>query len=73
MAPFWDDADTRFGNGRVSYAVYDSGYALEHISGFIRRRKPSDFQGTWMVVAFWDSVRHYHSFYNSEVCIYAND
>ena len=68
VAPFWDDADTTFGNGRVSYAVYESGYDLEYVSAFIRRRNPSDFRGTWMMVAFWDSVRPYHSFFQTQVC-----
>ena len=67
VAPFWDDVDTRFGNGRVLYEVYESGYALDSVSAFIRRTNPSSFQGTWMLVSYWDSVRPYHGLFNSAV------
>ena len=69
MAPFWDDADTRFGNGEVSYEVYESGYMLDYISAFIRRRNPSNFRGTWMMVASWDAVHRYFASLSPWVCV----
>lgn len=69
MAPFWDDADTRFGPGQVSYEVYEEGYVLDYVSAFLRRTYPSDFQGTWMMVAFWNRIRPYFGFFNTEVSI----
>ena len=59
VAPFWDDADIRGGDGQISYEVHTSGYLIDHISAFIRARKPSPFQGTWMLVVFYDAVQPY--------------
>ena len=70
VAPFWDDVDIRGGNGQISYEVYNSGYFLDHISAFIRQQRPSMFQGTWMVVAYWDAVHPYLGTLNPEVNIY---
>lgn len=67
VAPFWD---TSFGNGIISYEIYESGYVLDTVSAFIRQRNPSNFQGTWMMVAFWDSVRVYFSVFSTEVSNY---
>ena len=43
----------------VSYEIYDSGYFLDHISAFVRFQRPSDFQGTWMAVVYWDAIHPY--------------
>ena len=59
VAPFWDDVDTREGNGEISYEIYESGYFLDHVSAFVRKQRPSTFQGTWMVVVYWDAVHPY--------------
>lgn len=59
VAPFWADVDISGGNGDISYEIYDSGYFLDHVSAYIRRQKPSLFQGTWMAVAYWNAVHPY--------------
>ena len=68
VAPFWDDVDIRGGNGQISYEVHESGYFLDHISAFVRAQRPSEFQGTWMMVVFWDAVHPYFGASNPEVC-----
>lgn len=67
VAPFWDDVDIRGGNGVISYETYDSGYYLDHVSAFIRRQRPSTFQGTWMAVVYWDAVHPYLGASSTEV------
>ena len=67
VAPFWGDVDIRGGNGEVSYEIHNSGYYLDHVSGFIRAIAPSNFEGTWMLVAFWDAVHPYIGSDNPEV------
>ena len=67
MAPYWDDIDLRYGNARLSYEVHDSGFYLEEVNRFIVRRRPSDFEGTWMAVVFYDGVRPYPAARNTEV------
>ena len=62
IAPFWDDVDIRGGNGRVHYEIHESGYFLEQINTFLQIKRPSSFEGTWMLVAHWDSVHHYPGF-----------
>ena len=47
--------------------MHDSGYYLDHVSGFIRAIAPSDFMGTWMLVAYWDAVHPYIGSDNPEV------
>ena len=67
VAPFWDDADTTGGNGMVSYEIHNSGYFLDHVSAFMRYQRPSNFQGTWMVVVYWDAIHPYVGADNVEV------
>ena len=67
VAPFWDDVDIRGGNGQISYEIHESGYFLDHISAFVRAQRPSEFQGTWMMVVFWDAVHPYFGASNPEV------
>jgi len=59
--------DIRGGNGQISYEIHESGYFLDHVSAFIRAQKPSEFQGTWMMVVFWDAVHPYSGTFNLEV------
>ena len=59
MAPFWDDVDITGGNGEISYEIHNSGYFLDHVSGYLRAIRPSEFQGSWMLVAYWDAVHQY--------------
>ena len=67
VAPFWDDADTKGGNGVISYQEYGSGYFLEHVSLFVRKQSPSTFHGTWMTVVYWDAVHPYPATNNIKV------
>lgn len=69
MAPFWEDADTTGGRGVVSYEIHESGYLLDHVNAFLNARRPSPFQGTWMLVVFYDAVQPYAFSGNSGVCI----
>ena len=58
VAPFWDDTDISSDEvGQISYEIHESGYYLEQVADFLRRKRPSSFIGTWMLVAYWDSVR----------------
>ena len=67
VAPFWDDTDTTGGNGDISYQTYESGYFLDHVSSFLRKNRSLTFQGTWMIVAYWDAVHPYTAGNSSEV------
>lgn len=70
MAPFWDDIDTRFGSGIISFEVQDSGYFLEEVSEFIRRRKSAvSFTGTWMLIVYWEAVHPWFGFFNNVVSL----
>ena len=75
VAPFWDDADITGGNGQISYEIHQSGYYLDHVSSFIRARNPSEFQGTWMMVIFWDAIHPYPGTFTNEVRVleYSSD
>ena len=67
VAPFWDDVDTRGGNGVISYEIYDSGYYLDLVNDFLQRNRPSTFTGTWMVIVTWDAVHPYLGLSNPQV------
>ena len=69
VAPFWDDVDTRGGNGRIFYEIHESGYFLDQVNTFLRRRRPSSFEGNWMLVAHWDAVHPYFGETSPEVNI----
>ena len=67
VAPFWDNVDTRGGNGRISYEIHQSGFFLEQINTYLNRKRPSVFQGTWMAVVYYDRVHPYRGIDNPEV------
>ena len=68
VAPFWDDVDIRGDNGEISYQVFQSGDDMEIVSSFIRSQTSfTTFEGTWMMVVFWDSVHPYFGAANIEV------
>ena len=67
VAPFWDDADIRGGNGIISYEIHESGYFLDLVNNFLQRMRPSDFVGTWMGVVYWDAVHPYFGAFSPEV------
>lgn len=69
VAPYWDDIDTRSDSGVISYEVHQSGYYLDRVNAFLRRKRPSTFVGTWMMVAYWDAVNPYFGPFRSEVDI----
>lgn len=55
IAPYWDDIDITNG-GAISYELFESGYFLDEVNAFLFRKVPSDFEGTWMIVADYDKV-----------------
>ena len=67
VAPFWDDVDTGGGNGRISYEIHETGYFLEQVNTYLKQKRPSNFQGTWMSVVFYDAVHPYLGTVNPEV------
>lgn len=68
VAPFWDDIDiSRDQMGQISYEVHQSGYYLDQVNYFLSRKRPSTFNGTWMFVVYWDSVRPYPGSSNTAV------
>ena len=69
MAPFWDDADTRGGNGVISYEIHTTGYYLDEVNTFLQRKRPSGFVGTWMAVVYYDAIHPYFGAFNPEVGI----
>ena len=69
VAPFWDDVDIRFDTGDISYEIHESGYFLDQVNNFIRRSRPTDFVGTWMMVVYYDKVHPYFGLFNSEVTV----
>ena len=67
VAPYWDDVDTRGGNGQIYYEVHESGHYLNQVSSFINAVRPSGFQGTWMVIVTYEEVHPYFGASNPEV------
>ena len=57
VAPFSSYIDI-YTTGRVIYQTFTRG-TLEYVSYFIRRQMGNSFSGTWMLVAYWDSVPEY--------------
>ena len=58
VAPYWSDISTR-SVGSVSYEIHtnESSLVLLHrVSKYIRHQEQSQFSGTWMLVAEWNSV-----------------
>ena len=68
VAPFWGDIDiSRDRAGQISYEIHQSGYYLDQVNDFLLLKRPSGFNPTWMLVAYWDSVRPYPGSSNTEV------
>ena len=67
VAPFWDDVDIRDGSGEISYEIHTSGYYLDEVNLFLRRKRPSDFVGTWMAVIYYDAVHPFFGLSSPEV------
>lgn len=69
LAPYWDDINIVRG-GTISYGTFESGYLLEQVNAYLQRAFPTNFVGTWMMVAYYDQVAPYTS--SDEVhCVYA--
>ena len=63
VAPFWADLQTTLG-GSVSWEILDIAYTPEvfdQVNVFIKNIKDVNFNGTWMLVAFWENVGQYVS------------
>ena len=63
VAPFWSDVDIRM-VGDISFEVHsvddlDSWVHLREVNSFVSNYTGNQFDGTWMLVAFWDSVHPY--------------
>ena len=72
MAPFWDDIDIRGGNGEISYQIFQTGNEIDTVNSFLQSQTNyTSFEGTWMMVAFWDQVHPYLGSSNSEVSVYS--
>lgn len=41
----------------ITYEIFESGYFLEKVNEFIRRRRPTSFEGTWMLIASYERVQ----------------
>ena len=73
VAPFWDDVDIRGGSGDIFYQAFDSGIFLDQVNSYIRTVRPTDFQGSWMFVAYWVAVHPYFGLANTAVSNKCND
>ena len=61
VAPFWADHDPRPA-GQISYAVYSTNSeVLSTVNRFIRQQTGTNFEGSWMLVAYWDNIPEYQS------------
>ena len=67
VAPYWDDVDTRGGNGQISYEIHEDDHYINQVNSFINTVRPSRFEGTWMLVVTWDAVHPYFGASNPQV------
>ena len=68
VAPFWDDVDIRGGSGEIFYQIFQTGAEIANVSSFIQgTTNYTTFEGTWMMVVFWDAVHPYFGAFNTEV------
>ena len=60
MAPFWAAIDgAGVDQGAISYETFESGYFLKQVNALIQTKRPTSFEGTWMLVAHYDEVVPY--------------
>lgn len=69
IAPYWDDINISRG-GTISYESFESSYLLEQVNDFLQRKGLTDFEGTWMMVVYYDSVQPFTG--TGEVCRYTH-
>lgn len=68
MAPFWDDVDIRGGNGDIYYQTFKTGEDIDLVNRFLQAQTNyTSFEGTWMMVVFWDRVHPFFGSSNPEV------
>jgi len=68
VAPFWDDVDISGGDqGEISYETFESGTFLEQVNAFLQKKRSTYFEGTWMLVAYYNAVFPYSG--TGEVCV----
>lgn len=56
VAPYWDDINIANG-GTIAYETIQSGFLLEEVNAYIQRKLPTQFEGTWMLVGYYNAVR----------------
>ena len=64
-AGFWDDINIANG-GFITYEVIESGAFLDSVNAYIKRKRPTSFEGTWMLVASYEKVAPFSG--TGEVC-----
>ena len=69
VAPFWDDVDIRGSNGDIFYMTTESGLFLYQVNSYIQYARPTNFEATWMLVAYWVGVHPYFGASNPDVSI----
>ena len=67
VAPMWDDIDIRGGNGEIFYQTIDPGPFLSQVNGYIQYVRPTSFEATWLMVAYWVEVHPFFGASNPEV------
>ena len=64
MAPYWADHDIRR-DGNICYETFERGRSqnddlvLDRVNTFLQLNMPSNFSGTFMIVAEWQGVHPY--------------
>jgi len=68
VAPFWDNINIAGSDrGAISYETFESGYFLEQVNAFLQRKRPTSFEGTWMLVTYYNEVFPHSG--TGEVCV----
>ena len=68
LAPFWDDINIVRG-GKISYETFQSGYFLDQVNAYIQRQRPTAFNGTWMMSAYYKEVQALAGTGEVSVCV----
>lgn len=67
VTAFWDDIDLRSDSGDIYYQTFTSGVFLDQVNDYIRRVRPTSFEATWMMVAYWVRVNAFPGSSNTAV------
>ena len=68
VAPFWDNINIGRG-GKISYETFQSGYFLDQVNAYIQRQRPTAFNGTWMMSAYYKEVQALAGTGEVSVCV----